>query len=114
MGKIEGVLKDPNGNPIANATVTLSNGMSVTSDATGHFSFGNVTAGSYTLTVSGNGYKTITQHVNATPGLTNTLDSLNVQPTTNTELDTTMVLGIVALVIVVLFAGFVIYRRRSV
>ena len=70
-GVIEGVIKDANGNPLANATVTLSNGMVTTTDLNGHFIFENVTAGTYTLNATKAGFAPITQTVSASAGQTN-------------------------------------------
>ncbi len=41
LGNIEGRIVDGDGTAIANATVTLSNGMTTTTDASGHFVFDN-------------------------------------------------------------------------
>ena len=114
-GTIEGVLKDPSGNPIVNATVTLSNGMTVLSDGTGHYSFTNVTAGSYTLTISGDGYRTTIETVSVTAGLTKVIDSpLSAQGSASAGPDNTVMMVVAVGLFVVLLVGFVIYRRRKV
>lgn len=77
---LSGTIKDASRNAIANATVTLSNGMTATTDANGVFSFCNVTTGSYNLTVSKAGYQTVTQNdITTTAGRTTELGSISVQ-----------------------------------
>ncbi|HEX3629190.1 MAG TPA: carboxypeptidase regulatory-like domain-containing protein [Candidatus Dormibacteraeota bacterium] len=56
--------------PIIGATVSLSNGLLMVTDATGNFSFTVVPAGSYTITVSALGYLTQSQSVTVRPGHT--------------------------------------------
>ena len=51
-GSIVGQVEDPKGDPIANFTVTLSNGMTATTSANGRFAFAYVPAGNYTLSLS--------------------------------------------------------------
>lgn len=68
--------------PLANVTVTLSDGQTVKSDGTGYYLFSNLLAGSYTIDVPGN-----------TPSV---LDDFNESldqyfaPTTDTSLDVTL------------------------
>jgi len=67
------------GNPIAGATVTLSNGLTTTTDAHGNYSLSGVpgvlTGGSsYTLTASAAGFTTGSAKVTPTTGVTNTVN----------------------------------------
>ncbi|MDD1772268.1 MAG: leucine-rich repeat protein [Methanomassiliicoccales archaeon] len=57
VGHIEGYLVDKNGTALISASVILSNGMTVTTGATGHFEFKNLTLGTYTVTIHKDGYK---------------------------------------------------------
>jgi parallel beta-helix repeat protein len=111
-GNISGTIKDADGKAIANATITLSNGMTTLTDANGAFSFADVTAGTYNLTVSKGGYTTTTHGVSAVAGQTADLGSLSMQaaPGSNDAL----VIGIVVLAVVALLAiVFVVFRRRK-
>lgn len=59
-GTVQGTIHDNSGAPVANAKIILSGAQTktTTSDATGAFSFTNITAGVYTLTASKAGYET--------------------------------------------------------
>jgi len=111
-GTIDGIIRDANGAPIANATITLSNGMVAKTDAFGHFSFTNVTTGSYNMYVSKDGYQTITQNVNTTAGQTNYLGLLNVQAN-SAPLDLEMIIGILVVIAAVLGVGVLLLRKRK-
>ena len=59
---IFGRINDRSGNPIEGATVhVLNTNRFTTSDRRGNFSFGNLTAGNYQLTVTAIGYSTVTK-----------------------------------------------------
>ncbi|OPY30991.1 MAG: Y_Y_Y domain protein [Methanomassiliicoccales archaeon PtaU1.Bin124] len=66
-GTISGVIRDADGDPVANAIVSLSNGMTCVTNETGCFSFANVSTGSYKLTISKEGYQTMTRAVSSSP-----------------------------------------------
>jgi carbon monoxide dehydrogenase subunit G len=56
-GSITGQITDATtGNPIQGATVRLNGGVTTSTDATGHYSFTNLTMGDYALDVSATGY----------------------------------------------------------
>ncbi len=115
-GLISGVIKDAAGQVIADATVTLSNGMTTTTDANGAFSFSNVSAGSYDLTVGKTGYETVTQSVSSVAGETTALGSVSVSTTTGTTsndsgmLVIAVIVGIVALLFVLILF---VWRRKK-
>jgi hypothetical protein len=103
---------DAEGNMIANATVTLSNGMTTTTDAKGHFEFDNVTSGSYTMTVGKDGYQTVTQNVTAAAGETNEIGTLSlIANPASTDYSLAIAAGLIG--IVVLFLAFVAIKRRK-
>jgi parallel beta-helix repeat protein len=114
-GIISSSIKDASGNVIANATVTLSNGMTTTTDANGHFEFDNVTSGSYTMTVSKDGYRTFEQNVTAAAGETNELDTMsltaNAANTTSNDYILAIAVGLIGIVVVLL--AFVAIKRRK-
>jgi parallel beta-helix repeat protein len=116
-GIITSTLKDADGNPIVGAAVTLSNGMTTTTDANGHFEFKNVTSGSYTLTVTKDGYQIVTQSVIIQAGQTNEAAALSMAAAAATETtsDNSLLIGAGAIGIVALLAGlfFVLKRRKK-
>jgi parallel beta-helix repeat protein len=111
-GVIASTLKDAGGNAIANATVTLSNGMTASSDANGHFEFDNVTSGSYTMTISKAGYQTVERNVTAAAGETNDLDSLSLAASA-TSSDYTLPIAVGLIGIVALLLALVALKRRK-
>ncbi|HEV2028883.1 MAG TPA: carboxypeptidase regulatory-like domain-containing protein [Candidatus Dormibacteraeota bacterium] len=58
--------------PIAGATVTLSNGATTTTDTLGNYVFANVTAGAYTVTASASGFTTSAQSFTVSTGISAT------------------------------------------
>src|SRR5438445_2174036 len=66
---LQGVIVDAGTKtPIAGASVAMGN-VTQTSDASGKFVFGSVTAGAFTLTVSAMGYQSVVVNGSAVPGL---------------------------------------------
>jgi LPXTG-motif cell wall-anchored protein len=111
--KITSTLKDASGKAIAGAKVTLSNGMNTTTDANGYFEFKNVTSGSFTLTISKDGYKTITQSVSTVAGETTALGTLSAVAN-DSEADNTLLIAGGAIGIVALLAiAFLVLKRRK-
>ncbi len=111
-GTITGTATDSNGNPIANATVTLSNGMTTTTDANGAFVFDNVTAGSYNVTISKSGYQTMTEQVNSTAAGTSDLGSISVSSVAGSNDDALIAVGVIVIV-AVLIGAFLLIRHRK-
>ena len=58
-GLIYGEITDHEYNPLPGVTVTLSNGMTTTTNETGYFEFDKVPSGDYTITMAKEGYVTI-------------------------------------------------------
>ncbi len=69
-GAIDGTIKDADGNPIANALGTLSNGITIMTDPYGCVKFYNLASGPYTLKMEKNGYENITFDVTVIAGRT--------------------------------------------
>ena len=111
-GYIEGVLHDANGNPVFNATITLSNGMTTLTDANGHFKFSNVTSGKYLLKITKDGYPSIVQDVTTTAGQVNDLGSIKFQAL-GTTLDPLVLIAAFVLLITAILVMVVVVRRRS-
>lgn len=112
---ISGVIKEASGNVLAGATVSLSNGMTTTTDANGAFSFSNVLAGSYNLTIGKTGYETVTRNVSTIAGETTALGSLSVTTagaTPNNDIGIMVIVAVVA-IIALLFVLIVFMRRRK-
>lgn len=113
-GTISGTVKDSGGSPMAGASVTLSNGMSTTTDSAGHFEFLNVSSGSYTMTVTKSGYQPFTETVSASPGHTTDIGTVSPAATPSSSPDYTLVLvALVVVVIVVVLVALVLVRRRK-
>ncbi len=74
-GSVSGTVTDSNGNPISGATCTITipdtkgSLMSFT-DLLGFFSFGQVPVGVWPMTISKNGFQTLTFEVSVSPGTT--------------------------------------------
>jgi fibronectin type 3 domain-containing protein len=111
-GSIEGVLKGKNGEPIVNATVTLSNGMTTQTDSNGHFKFTNVTGGTLVLKGTKDGYASITQTVTSTPGKTNNLGPLSLVSPGSASDGGVFFVTLATLAIAILVLTLII-RRRS-
>lgn len=114
-GVIEGTIRDANGASIANATVSLDNGMTATTDANGHFIFTEVAAGSFNMTVTKDGYQTMTVNVIVTDGTTNDLGALSVQTSTPSTGDGIIVAAVaLAIVAGIVVAAALLFRRRKI
>jgi uncharacterized membrane protein len=117
-GMIEGAIKDADGNPIANATVTLSNGMTTMTDVKGHFSFENVPSGNYTMNTTKAGLKPITQSVSASAGQTNELGTLSASsslestPASNNNSDNNLPIVAGVLVVVAILLSLLLFVKR--
>ena len=107
---------DDEGNVMSNVTVTLSNGMTTTTDAYGRFSFQNVTVGNYTLTIDVDGYDQLTEDVTVELDETTTLNdlTLTVEDVDEDSTDSGMMLMIVAVLAIAAIAVIVVVflKRR--
>ena len=111
-------IEDSNGNPLNNTVVSSTaepTGMNTLLDitnATGYVTFNNVTAGSYSFSITKDGYKTLNETINAPVSqLTFTLESSSAQ---STKVPIIIVpVAIVVVVVAVVGYLFVIRRRNS-
>jgi cobalamin biosynthesis Mg chelatase CobN len=92
--------------------------MSTTTDSNGHFELTGVPSGTYTLTVTKDGFKTLTQTVNAVAGGSVALETMSMAKTASgsgSSSDGAMwLIGIVGVVVVaILGIAFVMYRKKK-
>jgi hypothetical protein len=118
VGDISGTLIDAKGVVIANATVTLSNGLTTTSDAHGYFIFSNVTVGSYNVTVVRDGFSAMTKSVTVEANATSDLGDMNMaasnSDTSSNSNDTALIIVAVIVTLAAIAAiGGVFYMRRK-
>jgi hypothetical protein len=113
-GTISGTLKDADGNPVANATVMLSNGRSTISDSNGYFEFNNVTSGSYTITINQSGFEIITQTVSTTSGETIVLVLVSEQNGEASEDDAPIIVGVIVVIaaLMIIFLTSLIRKKE--
>jgi hypothetical protein len=114
VGSVEGCLTNQGGRAITNATVTLSNGVTTTTDDDGRYVFENVTIGAYTITFVKSGFETVCVDVTVNANETSELNTMATEsvksdtPSDNTPLIIVTALGVIAVIGIV----FVAYRRR--
>jgi|GEM_PF-2123707 len=117
LGGLSGTVIGPNGQPVAGAVVTLSNGMNATTDSQGKFSFADVTEGSYTLSIVKEGFEDATQEVTVVAGETSPVGALSlrmVEPESPSgNLDPVLIGGIVAAIVAALAIALMVMRGRK-
>ncbi len=111
-GSISGIALDPSGQPLEDATVTLSNGMTTTTDPTGFFRFDDVPSGTYTVTIIKDSYTMVMEGVSTTAGNITQIGLVRVQGTTGMA-DTTLLVLAGAAVAVVIGSFFVMMWKRK-
>ncbi|MBI0581488.1 MAG: carboxypeptidase regulatory-like domain-containing protein [Methanomassiliicoccales archaeon] len=113
-GTITGIVRDGNGDPVAGATVTLSSGASTTTDDNGRFEFINVSSGNYTVSVSKDGYQTLTMEVEVTPMQFEELGTLSLGSGGGNASTTYYIVAAFGFVVLLAFCcAFYIVRRRG-
>ena len=112
--QVTGTINDDKGNPIANATVTLTQGSTVVTgvtDANGHFAL-IVNGGVYNLTISKSGFQDVVQNGKTFGvGQTNSLGAMAMTPNADYTL---LIVGIIVILAIVLAALFLMRRRKIV
>jgi len=107
IGSIHGLVIDASHTAVFNATVTLSNGMTTTTDAYGNFYFTDVPAGSYNITIHRGGFADFNYTIQVLAGNDNDIGIFNmVQEKAGTDngiFGQPMVQVIVIAVIVIVF-----------
>jgi uncharacterized membrane protein len=115
---VDGTALDIKGNPVANATVTLGNYTAVTTSEFGFFVFLGVKAGNYSLTVTKDGFSTITQNVTAASGQNANLDSIVLQAADASTSsgsgsgDMTLIIVIVVVAVAAAVAVYFLFFRK--
>ena len=111
---ITGIIKDQDGNPIANATVKLDNNMVTTTDAYGRFVFTGVPSGSYSLNVTKDGFQLVSRSVNLIAGEVTELEAMSVDRDASSS-DDGLALWIIGMIgaAAALGIGLVMYRRNK-
>jgi len=111
-GSVSGTINGPDGKPLANATVTLSNGMSTTTDADGRFELKDVPAGTYTMNITKDGYLAMTKTVTVSAGQATAMEAVSLASAASSG-DNGLMLGIVGVAVVALLAaGFIVFRYK--
>jgi len=105
-GTISGIVTDSStGDPISEVTVA-ANGMSATTNSSGHYTISDVPAGTYTVAVSANGYEDSSQtNITVVAGETTTVDF---ELTPAQPLDILPYAGVAAAAIIII-AGIAVY-----
>ena len=111
QGSVTGTIKDATGVPLAGATVTLENGMNVTTDSNGMFSIDNVTAGSHQVTVTKDGYQPMTQDLST--GTAGSIDLASTATPASSPTDYSWLILIVGALLVALLVMLLVVRRRK-
>jgi hypothetical protein len=140
VGKMSGTVLDKNGDPVVNATVTLKNVtiaaqnmnhllvltmyndvgdmMTTTTDANGNYTFYDVFIGNYTLTISKDGYKTVSSTVSMTMQVVDsagmTADEIVLtSDDSNDQTTLLMIVAAIAVIAVLLVVVFFFMGRRK-
>jgi hypothetical protein len=111
-GDIEGILLDEDGNAIANANVTLSNGLTTTSDANGHFVFEDIAIGSYNVTVDADGFESVIVNATSEAGISDDLGELTMVDT-DSDSDSSMLLIVAAIIGIAAIAAVAVLLLRK-
>ncbi|OPY27336.1 MAG: Y_Y_Y domain protein [Methanomassiliicoccales archaeon PtaU1.Bin030] len=113
-GSISGTVRDPDGNLVENATVTLSNGQITTTDAYGRFVLTNVSAGNYTLEIIKAGFPTVIQNVEIGAGQESNLGSISFRSSTagGDDSNGTTILAASGIMVVAMVAFLLLAGRR--
>ncbi|MDD1743216.1 MAG: Ig-like domain-containing protein, partial [Methanomassiliicoccales archaeon] len=114
--QVTGTINDDKGNPVVNATVTISQG-GVTmaegvTDSNGHFALLVDGVGTYNITVSKTGFQNLVESNKALgPGETNSLGAMAMTPNADYTL---LIVGVVVVVAIILVALYLMRRKPAV
>ncbi len=112
-GDISGTLTDEGGAPLSNVTVELSSGITTSTNAFGQYTFRNVTAGPYTITVLQEGFEPLTMDVEVVGGENTSIGTSTLSAADGDRLSSNILLLTLVLALVsVLVLGSVMVKRR--
>ncbi len=114
--QVTGTINDDKGNPIVNATVTISQGgvtvVEGVTDANGHFALIVDGVGTYNLTVSASGFQDLVQNDKAFGvDQTNSLGAMAMTPNPDYTL---LIVGVIVVLAIVLVAVYLMRRKPAV
>jgi uncharacterized membrane protein len=113
-GSVGGQVVDKDGNPIQGVTVTLgTTGRTATTDATGHYSFANVTAGTYTLEFSCTGFQPTNVDATVAAGQPAVADAILNTHTGGGGSDYWWIIIVIIVVMVVFLLLWMILKRKK-
>jgi hypothetical protein len=113
-GEISGTLTDEGGAPLANVIVKLSSGITTSTNAFGQYTFRNVTAGSYTITVELKGFEPLTMEVEVVGGESTSIGTSKLSASDGGILssDVLLLALILTLAIILALVTLTVKRRR--
>lgn len=115
VGDIDGYVIDSEGTVISGVIVWLSGGQGTVTDAYGHFSFANVTEGTYTVTFAKANYTTGSANVTVTDGDVENMGEIELSHVTEADTsndDTLIPYAALGIVVVVAIAAIVLMYFR--
>ncbi|MBI0583792.1 MAG: DUF2012 domain-containing protein, partial [Methanomassiliicoccus sp.] len=112
-GNISGTVRDLEGGVMANAMVSLNNGASTSTDAHGHFSFVDLPPGKYILTITKEGYQTMTREVVVTPDQTGDLGTLSARATVPAADNSLLIITVLVITSVAGLGAILLLGRRQ-
>ncbi|MDW5563264.1 MAG: Ig-like domain-containing protein [Methanomassiliicoccus sp.] len=112
-GIINGTLVDSDGNPVANATVLLSNGNSTITTSNGYFEFTNVTPGTYLLIITKDNVEIGRQNVSANAGEVTILVVVSSEHGGASDDEMPIVIGVVVVVAALFIIFLTTFHRKQ-
>jgi len=113
-GTISGRLVDNDGNPVANATVSLGNtGMNTITDANGDYSFSGVEPGTYSVGFNATGYEPSAVTSSVESGQTTTVPDTVMSPDDSGVSNLLWIIGAIAVALVAVLIGWKLMANRK-
>jgi len=112
-GEISGTLTDEGGAPLANVIVKLSSGITTSTDAFGQYTFSNVTAGTYTMTVEQDGFEPLTLVVEVVGGESTSIGTSRLSAADGGGLGSdVLILALILALAIIIVLGMLMVKRR--
>ncbi len=113
-GTISGRLVDNDGNPVANATVSLGNtGMDTITDANGNYSFSGVEPGTYSVGFNATGYEPSAATSTVNSGQTTTVPDTVISPDDSGVGNLLWIFGAIAVALAAVLIGWKLMIQRK-